>query len=332
MEASAHPQDLRLGRLARRAALWSLGFAVLLGLTLRVVDLEQAQAALARLSLPLVALVLALSLVNYLLRCLRWHYLCRRIGVEVPLAANALYYVSGFAFTITPGKIGEVVRLWFLKRRHGYGYARTAGLLILDRLTDAWPLLLLALLGAAPFAGQGPSLVLIGLVMVVGSVVMLHPSWLRQAIKGVYERIRRAPRAFARLLRLARVLARFASPASLTPPMLLGLVGWLAEIVGAWLVLTALGTPLPLTSVAFVFGFAMLVGALPIFPGGLGGAEATMAGLLVWLGVPLPVALAATAVIRLATLGLSVVLGFITLPFATAISRPRPAVAAAAAS
>ena len=274
MHPSARAQDPRLGRLARRAALWSLGFVLLLGLTLRVVDLEAALAALARLSLPLLALVLALSLANYLLRCLRWQYLCRHIGVEVPLAVNALYYVAGFAFTITPGKIGEVVRLWFLKRRHGYGYARTAGLLILDRLTDAWPLLLLALLGAAPFAGQGPSLVLIGLIMIAGSVVMLHPSWLRRMIKLAYARFRRAPRVFGRLLHAARMLGRFASPASLTPPMLLGLAGWLAEIVGAWLVLEALGAPLPLTTVAFVFGFAMLVGSLPIFPGGLGGAEA----------------------------------------------------------
>jgi glycosyltransferase 2 family protein len=332
MTALARAQDLRVGRLARQAAAWSLGFAVLLVVTVQLVDLDVALAALGRLSLPVVALVVALSLVNYVLRCLRWQYLCRQVDVDVPLVANSVYYVAGFAFTITPGKIGEAVRLWFLKRRHGYGYARTAGLLILDRLTDAWPLLLLALLGAAPFAGQGASLVLITLVLVAGSVVMLHPVWLRRSIKLTYARVRRAPRLFAKLLRAARMLGRFASPALLTPPMLLGLAGWFCEIVGAWLVLDALGAPLPLTNVAFVFGFSMLVGSLPIFPGGIGGAEATMGGLLVWLGVPLPVAIAATAVIRLATLGLAVVVGFLILPVATAMSRPQGSAAVPAPS
>ncbi|TVQ29336.1 MAG: UPF0104 family protein [Geminicoccaceae bacterium] len=323
MNPLAYNQDLSLGRLARQAMLWSLGFAVLLAATLQVVDLDAALVALHQLTLPLIVVVLGLSLVNYLLRCLRWHYLSRHLDVEVPVLTNSVYYVAGFAFTITPGKIGEVVRLWFLKRRHGYGYAHTAGLLLLDRLTDAWPLLLLALLGAAPFAGQGPALVLITLVLVTGSAIMLHPGWLRRMIKLVYQRLKRAPRLFAQMLRAARLLGRFASPALLTPPLLLGLGGWLAEIVGAWLVLDALGASLSLTTVAFVFGFSMLVGSLPIFPGGIGGAEASMAGLLVWLGVPLPVAVAATAVIRLATLGFAVVVGFLVLPLAAAISRPR---------
>jgi uncharacterized protein (TIRG00374 family) len=329
MNPLAHIQDLRLGRLARQAALWSLGFAALLVIALKAVDLDDALAALRQLDLPLLGLVLGLSLVNYLLRCLRWLYLSRHLDVEVPLLANSLYYVAGFAFTVTPGKIGEVVRLWFLKRRHGYGYAHTAGLLLLDRLTDAWPLLVLAILGAAQFAGQGPALVLITLVLIAGSVVMLHPGWLRRMIKLIYHRVKKAPRLFAQLLRAARLLGRFASPTLLTPPLLLGLGGWLAEIVGAWLVLDALGASLPLTTVAFVFGFSMLVGSLPIFPGGIGGAEASMGGLLVWLGVPLPVAIAATAVIRLATLGFAVVVGFLALPLATAVSRPRSAVAVA---
>ena len=308
--------------MTRRALLWSAGFMLLLLLALQLVGVDQAEAALARLSWPLIAAVVTLSLGNYALRMLRWQFLCRHVGVEVPLGRNALYYVAGFAFTITPGKIGEVVRLWFLRRGHGYGYDRTAGLMVLDRLTDAWPLLLLALLGVVQFASQGLSLVLAAAVLGLGTVVMLHPSWIRTAIKLAYGRVRRAPRLFARLVRASRVLARFASPSALTPPLALGIVGWLCEIVGAWLILDALGAPVPLTAAAFVFGFGMLVGAVPVFPGGVGGAEGTMVALLVLLAVPLPTAIAATALIRLATLGLAVVLGFAALPFADLASRP----------
>jgi uncharacterized protein (TIRG00374 family) len=80
-------------------------------------------------------------------------------------------------------------------------------------------------------------------------------------------------------------------------------------------------------TVAFIFGFSMLVGALPLFPGGIGGAEGTMIGLFALMGVPLGTAIAATAVIRMLTLGFAVVLGFLALPLvasARAPSRPGP--------
>ena len=320
--------EIRLARVTRKAALWFVAFLALLAVGVELVGLDGAWLAMTRLSTTVVVTVLGLSLLNYALRGLRWQFLCRRVGIEVPLGSNLLYYIAGFAFTITPGKIGEVVRLWFLKRGHGYGYDRTAGVMVLDRLSDAWPLLALSLLGVADVAGHGWSLALIAAILIVGTVVMLHPSWLRRGLKLVYARLWRAPRLFARLLRVSRVLGRFGAAGALTPPMLYGTAGWLCEIVGAWLVLDTLGAPLPLTTVAFVFAFGMLVGALPLFPGGIGGAEGTMIALLVLLDTPLATAVAATAIIRAATLGFAVVIGFAILPAAVTFSRritPTPA-------
>jgi uncharacterized protein (TIRG00374 family) len=312
----------RLARAVRRAVAWSLVFVAALVLALRWIGPDEAWAALQGVGLPVVTGVLGLSLVNYALRSLRWQLLCRHVAVAVPLPRNVLYYVAGFAFTITPGKLGEVVRLWFLERGHGYRYERTFGVMVLDRLTDAWPLLLLALFGVADVAGRAGTLAAMAAMLAVGTIVLLHPAWLAGLVRLVYGRVRRGPRLFARFSRASRMLARFASPGVLTLAMLLGVFGWLAEIAGAWLILDALGVALPLTTIAFVFGFGMLVGGLPLFPGGLGGAEVTIAGLLVLLGVPLPVAVAATALIRLVTLGFAVVLGFLALPLAIAASRP----------
>jgi len=57
----------------------------------------------------------------------------------------------------------------------------------------------------------------------------------------------------------------------------------------------------------------MLVGALSFLPGGLGGAEATMVALLILNHVDQPQSVAATILIRLATLWFAVVLGVIAL-------------------
>ena len=49
--------------------------------------------------------LLLLSLLNYVLRVLRWHRLATRIGVGVPLSRTMLYYIAGFSMTATPGRV-----------------------------------------------------------------------------------------------------------------------------------------------------------------------------------------------------------------------------------
>ena len=66
------------------------------------------------------------------------------------------------------------------------------------------------------------------------------------------------------------------------------LLGWMGTDIGLW------------TAIA-IFAFATIAGNVIGSPGGLGGAEAAMIGLLSLEGVPLEVSLPATAVIRVTT-------------------------------
>jgi uncharacterized protein (TIRG00374 family) len=72
-----------------------------------------------------------------------------------------------------------------------------------------------------------------------------------------------------------------------------------------------MGADIPLTFAVFVYALSMLAGALSFMPGGLGGAEAAMVALLVWKGMPSANAIAATVLIRLATLWFAVAIGAI---------------------
>jgi glycosyltransferase 2 family protein len=319
-------------RMARRAALWALVVLFLVAVVLPAIGVEDLRTHLARLDPALIAALLGLSLVNYGLRSLRWQALSAAVGLRVPLLRNALYYVAGFAFAVTPGKVGEVIRLWLLRRHHGAPYERTLGLLVVDRVTDALPLLALCLPGALAFAGQGWAVAGIAAFLLLVMAFLLRPAWPAAAVKLAYGRVRRRPRLFARALRSLRPLRSLTAPRVLLVAFALGLAGWSAEVLATWLLLDRLGAEVGLAAAAFVFGFGMLVGGLPIFPGGVGGSEATMIGLLLLLGVDVGTAVTATAVIRLTTLGFAVVLGFAALPFAVAAPRgggpPLPATAA----
>ncbi len=273
------------------------------------------------LSLELVLALLGLSLVNYGLRSWRWHIYSRRVGAEVSLAQSVFYYVSGFALTTTPGRVGEAFRLWMMQRCNGAPYEKTLPVLAADRLSDLGAvglLMLLCLLAVSP----QPWLLATALAATSVSFLMaLRPQMALAAVGMGFRATGRWPRLFGRLRGMVRRMALLFSPEILLLSLALALAGWLAECYAFFLVLQAFGAELPLHQAVFVFTSGMLVGAMTMIPGGVGGTEATMLALLAAQGIPMELAIPATAVIRVATLWFAVALGCLALPQALRVAR-----------
>lgn len=296
------------GRLLLVAA---LGMGAYLA-ALAVVDRAQLLDAMRVLSPATLLGVFGLSLCNYALRLLRWDIYLRAIGPAVPLLRQGLYYVAGFAFTVTPGKLGEAVRALYL-RRHGVSYAQTTAVLLVERLLDLMVVALLALLWltrdrhGAWFAA--------GFFFVVAALAVLLS---RPSTQG---RLRAAAaRRSGRLARALEFLAHSLGDAAslLTLPrmafgLVLGLLAWGAEGLGLYLLVQALGIPLGIAGSVGAYSLAVLAGAASFIPGGLGGAEAAMSLLLTLAGASAAAALTATVVCRLATLWFAVALGALAM-------------------
>src|SRR5687768_15947865 len=101
----------------------AIGAAIYVGLAIWV-NADELAAALATTDVGLVAVAFVAALAAYALRTWRWHYLLRRLRLDLPLGVSALVFVSSFALTITPGKMGELVKLYQVQRRAGKGYAK----------------------------------------------------------------------------------------------------------------------------------------------------------------------------------------------------------------
>ncbi len=107
------------------------------------------------------------------------------------------------------------------------------------------------------------------------------------------------------------------------PASLLSLIAWSAEALAFYWILGWMDAQIPLTFAVFTYALAMLAGALSFMPGGLGGAEAVMIGLLMFKGMPGADAIAATLLIRLATLWFAVAIGAAMLSrYKNATARP----------
>lgn len=256
-------------------------------------------------------IALSLSLANYGLRFVRWQIYLRAMGHPVAWRPSLEIYLAGFALTTTPGKSGEAVRAVLLNRR-GVPYAQGLAAFLCERLSDLLAIVLLALFGLTLYPAAQP-LVVAGAAGVLLAFAALSS---RRLLERLGASIRGGSRLASLLRDSIRVLLqarRCHAPALLAGATGLSLVAWAAEAWAFHLILRWMGIEAPAEFAIFVYAVSMLAGALSFVPGGLGGTEAVMAGLLVWTGASGADAIAATILIRLATLWFAVAIGIAML-------------------
>jgi uncharacterized protein (TIRG00374 family) len=268
---------------------------------------------------PLVAVV---SLVTYAIRFTRWHNLLRWAGYTTPWLHGFLAYLSGFAFTATPGKVGELARIRYLQPL-GVQAKDVISVFILERTLDIVVVLLLSLMVAIHGSMFGLAFAfVVCFVGIVGGLAIygraLEPVslWLtRLKMLRLARGLDNLRHAFIGLRRWSHIqwLISFA----------LGLCAWLLTALSFVIVLHGLGIGVAISSALGMYPLAMLVGAASMLPGGLGTTEAAIVAQLQLHDVPMDLALAVAVVIRLGTLWFAVLVGGLAVLILESFSRLR---------
>jgi len=263
-----------------------------------------------------VALGFALAACNYGLRVARWQYYLQCIGVSVPLGESATVFLSGFVMSVTPGKVGEVFKSLLLYESQRVSIARTAPIVIAERLTDLIALVLLTAVGSLAFE-HGTAVAAAGAVLVSGMVAVCAYRPLGEAILRMGERIGPIAKIAHKLHEAYESLLTMLRPAPLLFGTGLAVLAWGLECAALYVIVHGFpGLTLSWDAAVFAYAASTIVGALAMLPGGLGVTEAGMTGLLQTLGgasMTKEVATAATILVRLATLWFAVAIGMVAL-------------------
>ncbi|MBL8601271.1 MAG: flippase-like domain-containing protein [Myxococcales bacterium] len=264
------------------------------------------------------ALSLALALGNYALRFLKWQYYLRRLGVRhVPWGESLVIFLSGFVMSVTPAKAGEVFKSALLEERHGVPVARSAPIVVADRLTDLVSLIAIVAVGGFYFpGGRGPAVAASLLVSTL--LAFVFSERLGELVLGVMARLPVTAKIVPRAREAYGALRVLAGPSALLFPTALSLVAWGLECLALYLIVGGLGSHASLPVSCFVYATATVAGAVAMLPGGVGGTEMMMISLLQSLtegAVTQDVASAATLLVRLATLWFAVGVGGLALVY-----------------
>ncbi len=124
---------------------------------------------------------IVMLMVVYLLKTLRWYIINRSFQIRIPYRITLTFFlVSGFLSAITPGRIGEFAKIWFVSRKYPVSYSQSTSTVFLDRI---WDVMVLSLMGGAGiiffFSGFQTGFMTIAVIFLffTGSVVVvLWPS------------------------------------------------------------------------------------------------------------------------------------------------------------
>jgi uncharacterized protein (TIRG00374 family) len=257
----------------------------------------------------------ALAFCNYCLRFLKWEFYLARLGIKgVPKWDSFLTFLSGFVLTVTPGKVGEVFKSLVLFEIHDVPIARTAPIVVAERVTDLIGIITLIVLGSLGFSG-GLVWAAVGATLVVVLLVVIASPRLSHGILGMIERL---PGPFGRLVPKLREayesLATLLELKNLFLPTLLSIAAWSFECMSLWVILRGFGEVTSVSLAAFFYATSTLAGALIPVPGGLGITESALKEQLQTLGHVSPsTSTAAMMLVRFATLWFAVLVGFVAL-------------------
>ena len=294
----------------------ALGLGVAVYLLLAVVSgLDDLADAFANFSWSLLPAIFGLVAFSYVVRFFRWAYYLRLLKVALPPRINVAIFAAGLSMTISPGKFGEVLKSVFIRQVNGAPVARTAPAVLAERATDATGMIVWGFVGALAFS-FGPESLLLFLAVTAAGIAVLRSRRLSLLAEKMLLKL-------PLLHRLAPHLRDFhgASNELLAAwPLVVGTAisfsSWGIEILAVYLCAVGMGVETPFLVVVFIFVVGSLGGALTMLPGGIGAAEAGMAGMFGTVaGLSAGISVALTFVIRVATLWFATLIGVVGLLF-----------------
>ena len=271
---------------------------------------------LSNIDLFYMTIALALIIPLLVIKALRWQLLMKAQNIDYSLKDSTLMYAAAqYIGAITPGRLGEFIKIFYLKGdNHPFGKAFAT--VLLDRLFDLVSLLLLGYAGMLLFIAFFERTITILSYIFVGTVLLIiFFIYKKEFSKGILEYIssnfiperyrENANTGFSDLYNGIKTLNanQFVLATFIT------FFAWGIYFVMMYLFVLSLGINIPFLYLATCVSISAVITLIPISIAGIGTRDATLIVLFSYLGLSKESAIAFSMMILLMYL----VAGFIGL-------------------
>ncbi len=256
--------------------------------------------------------IFSLSFLTFLTRFLKWDYYLSLLEIKIKKSDSFLIYMSSLIMSVTPGKIGDLIKSYMLKESDNIPVSQTAPIVLAERITEFLSLLLIAIVGIY-FYEKGILLVIILTVLLLAFALLLSnkksSDWILLKLSN-FKFIKKHINNFSVVLANSHKMLQ---PLPFIKMTLLSLVSWFFEGFAFYLILAKFSVPISLEWSFFVYALSIIIGSVSMIPGGIGITEGSLTFLLIESGVTKNIAVLATFIFRVASLWFAIAIGILSL-------------------
>lgn len=286
-----------------------LGIIVVAGFLL-IADLKKVTSAMKEMPVDYLLLAFLLTFISYLLRFCKWHTLSRLSNFSIGFKDNIVIFFIGLMMSITPGKAGELIKSFLLQKQASVPYSASIPVVIYDRFTDLLAMMALVSVGLFVYPFGLTSVIILFILIALFFILIQRRSLITRLIDWVTkpQKLVRFRGSLHHFYNQTLFLMRFRV---LGFSFIISLVAWLLEAISLFIIIKAFSVDVSFFASMLTFSLGTLAGAISMIPGGLGAAEASITGLLMYFGVTGSLAVTISLIIRFVTLWFGVILGII---------------------
>lgn len=231
----------------------------------------------------------------------KWQWILRAYGIEYPLMKCAKAMLVGFfASLITPGKVGDGMRVAYLRRDTQTPISTGLSTLFLDRLADLLAVLVLAgvsmviLANYFHFRELIPLVVTSGMILIAAVAIGTNEKLIRKILRPFFhwwvperyhERCRNMFQSFYGTMTGAKK-----HKGLILKAFLINILSWSVTIADYYLFAHALGIPLTVAHLFAIAPLTVFIEVLPLSVSGVGTRDATLLFFFTQLGLPIHLA------------------------------------------
>ncbi|MGI0045740.1 MAG: lysylphosphatidylglycerol synthase transmembrane domain-containing protein [Nitrosotalea sp.] len=294
---------------SNRIILVSVFVAAVYAVIISLSDTRILLSKFASANLQYLLVALGFFSLGYFVRFFRWRAMLVFMGIRIPVLRNIIIYYTGYAFTLTPAKVGEGIRSKHLKDEFEISIAKSLPTVLAERYYDVIGVLAIIFITAG-LTETGSFMIYVGIMLLIFFYFAVRKKIALKMLSPL-NKVKRLQTVQHKIIEAVDVLETLLKPRIFLQCTCLTIVAWALEAAGASFVFKSFHLNLGLLRGAFDYVTTSFAGGVTLLPGGVGGTEASLFGLLLLQGHTYNDVVGSVLMIRFFALWYTIMIGIV---------------------
>ena len=298
----------------RKIILIVSGVVALYAILMFFSDIKSMSEQFQNFRLEYVFLIIPIIIFSFFIRGFRWLLFLKYLKINIGIKNSFGIYLAGMAFGVTPAKVGELIKSQILKNKYSIAISKTAPIIFVERYYDLFGIAIISFI-VLLFLNFETWIILILLAVSILLLGIAQQKSISLKILNSFSKIPFFNKYVNNLITGYETIHVLLSPKIFIKSILLSKSAWIVESIGVFFVFQAFNSSLDFSNILFIFTSSTLLGGISLLPAGIGVTEGGMLTQLLLHDIDYSFALCLVLTVRLFTLWMSVIIGFISLKF-----------------